>query len=305
MTLLLNNEEVETGTDSRGNDRGNRKRLSRASGRRSVQPAAQSSLSACGIEDESGISISFQIAGRRQSRNRRLGAADYLRYGGPFFYCRRQTKAYPSCCYRQSLLRAGHTLRHRAHRTDRHHARWRDPETSRCGAFCCRRQIPGAASPEKCSDYSAAAGRREPIWNICAASTISIRSKCSVRMKNTVDRFAESMARKLGRHVVAAQSARETVEGSDIVQAATASWDAVFDGHWVEKGMYVASIGGSDASNKRREIDDETIARADLYVVHSKEVARLDQSPDIWEVAQRESSPGARFKRSRICLPAR
>jgi ornithine cyclodeaminase/alanine dehydrogenase-like protein (mu-crystallin family) len=99
--------------------------------------------------------------------------------------------------------------------------------------------------------------------------------------------FAEAMTRKLGRDIVAAGSPRETVEGSDIIQAATASWDAVFDGHWVEKGMYVASIGGADASNKRREIDDETIARADVYIVHSKEVARLDQSPDIWEVAQK------------------
>jgi ornithine cyclodeaminase/alanine dehydrogenase-like protein (mu-crystallin family) len=99
--------------------------------------------------------------------------------------------------------------------------------------------------------------------------------------------FAETMRRKLGQNIVAASSARETVEGSDIIQAATASWDAVFDGQWVEKGMYVASIGGSDASNKRREIDDETIARADLYIVHSKEVAQLDRSPDIWEVAQK------------------
>jgi alanine dehydrogenase len=99
--------------------------------------------------------------------------------------------------------------------------------------------------------------------------------------------FADSMGRKLGRRVVAASSPRETVDESDVIQAATASWDAVFDGRWVEKGMYVASIGGSDASNKRREIDDETIARADLYIVHSKEVARLDQSPDIWEVAQK------------------
>lgn len=100
-------------------------------------------------------------------------------------------------------------------------------------------------------------------------------------------RFADEMARKLDRRVVAAESAREAVEGSDVIQAATASWDAVFDGHWVEKGMYVASIGGSDASNKRREIDDETIRRADVYIVHSKEVARLDQSPDIWEIAQK------------------
>jgi len=101
-------------------------------------------------------------------------------------------------------------------------------------------------------------------------------------------RFAGTMTKKLDQKIIAAGSPREAVEGTDFVQAATASWDAVFDGHWVEKGMYVASIGGSDASNKRREIDDETIRRADVYIVHSKEVARLDQSPDIWEVAQKE-----------------
>ena len=99
--------------------------------------------------------------------------------------------------------------------------------------------------------------------------------------------FCETMSGRLGRNVRAATSPREAVEGSDIVQAATAAWEPVFDGHWVEKGMYVCSIGGADASNKRRELDDEAIRRADLYVVHSKEVARLDQSPDIWELAQR------------------
>jgi alanine dehydrogenase len=105
--------------------------------------------------------------------------------------------------------------------------------------------------------------------------------------------FCRRMTAHLGREVEAVDSPRKAVEGSDIVQAATAAWDAVFDGHWVEKGMYVASIGGSDASNKRREIDDETIRRADLYVVHSKEVARLDQSPDVWEVAQKGIKPWA------------
>jgi len=99
--------------------------------------------------------------------------------------------------------------------------------------------------------------------------------------------FCSKMSVQLGQAIESVDSPRKAVDGSDFIQAATAAWDAVFDGHWVEEGMYVASIGGSDASNKRREIDDETIRRADLYVVHSKEVARLDQSPDVWEIAQR------------------
>jgi len=99
--------------------------------------------------------------------------------------------------------------------------------------------------------------------------------------------FCRNMSAKLGRRVRAVDTSREVVEGSDFVQAATAAWDPVFDGHLVEKGMYVASIGGADASNKRRELDDEAIRRADLYAVHSKEVARLDQSPDVWDIAQK------------------
>ncbi|MBI2150613.1 MAG: ornithine cyclodeaminase family protein, partial [Acidobacteria bacterium] len=35
----------------------------------------------------------------------------------------------------------------------------------------------------------------------------------------------------------------------------------------------------------------ETIRRADVYIVHSKEVARLDQSPDIWEVSEKGIKP--------------
>ena len=99
--------------------------------------------------------------------------------------------------------------------------------------------------------------------------------------------FCRFMSEKLGRSIGPVGTPQEAVQGSDFIQAATAAWDPVFDGHWVEKGMYVCSIGGADASNKRREIDDECIRRADVYFVHSKEVAKNDQSPDIWEAAQK------------------
>lgn len=99
--------------------------------------------------------------------------------------------------------------------------------------------------------------------------------------------FCREMGAKLDRRIEPVDSPRAAVDGSDFIQAATAAWDPVFDGHWIEKGTYVASIGGSDGSNKRREIDDEIIRRADLYVVHAKDVARQDQSPDIWDAAQK------------------
>src|SRR5438876_10097837 len=70
--------------------------------------------------------------------------------------------------------------------------------------------------------------------------------------------IAREMSRKLDRPVVAAESPRETEEGSDFNQAARAAWDPVFDGHWVEKGMYIASIRIAGRTSKRREIDDET-----------------------------------------------
>src|SRR5580658_7700044 len=117
--------------------------------------------------------------------------------------------------------------------------------------------------------------------------------------------FCAAMTKDLGREVRAVATPKEAVEGSDFIQAATAAWDPVFDGHWVQKGMYVASIGGSDASNKRREIDDECIRRADVYFVHSKEVAKNDQSPDVWEAAQKGINAGRTLARYKTWSPAK
>lgn len=113
--------------------------------------------------------------------------------------------------------------------------------------------------------------------------------KIKVYSPNTDSRceFAHKMTANLGRMIEPVNSPAECVEGSDFVQAATAAWEPVFDGHLVKKGMYICSIGGADKSNKRREIDDECLRRADLYAVHSKEVAKNDQSPDVWEAAQK------------------
>ena len=90
------------------------------------------------------------------------------------------------------------------------------------------------------------------------------------------------MSRKLGRPVVAAlrreRSWRKAIYPSAGRMGRPVRWALGREG--------VCRVDRRSTST-RREIDDETIRRADLYIVHSKEVARLDQSPDIFEVAQK------------------
>ena len=113
------------------------------------------------------------------------------------------------------------------------------------------------------------------------------------------------MSAKLKRPIEPVDSPEQCVEGSDFVQAATAAWDPVFDGHLVEPGMYVCSIGGSDKSNKRREIDDECIRRADLYVVHSKEVAGTTNRRTSGKRRRRALFDGTTLPKFRISSRAR
>jgi len=87
------------------------------------------------------------------------------------------------------------------------------------------------------------------------------------------------------------ESTREAVEGSDIVLAATNSNTEVLDGAWLEPGTHVVSIVASNVGlqqggfirEKRRELDDETIGRADRIVVCSREQSRQDQHGDIYD----------------------
>lgn len=101
------------------------------------------------------------------------------------------------------------------------------------------------------------------------------------------ERFARESAKKFGRDVRAVESPREVVAGADIVMAATATVDPVFDGELVAPGMHVGCIVASDKTQKRRELDDAAIARCDVVIVTSKEHAVYDEQPDIYGVVQK------------------
>lgn len=61
---------------------------------------------------------------------------------------------------------------------------------------------------------------------------------------------------------VPAGSAREAIEGADIVALATNSYEPVLEGAWLEPGQHVGSV-------QVREVDDRTLERADLIVQRS------------------------------------
>jgi alanine dehydrogenase len=71
---------------------------------------------------------------------------------------------------------------------------------------------------------------------------------------------------------IPAASARAAIEGADIVALATNSHEPVLDGAWLSPGAHVNSVQG-------HELDDTTIARADLVVVRSLEHATSHYAP--------------------------
>lgn len=103
--------------------------------------------------------------------------------------------------------------------------------------------------------------------------------------------FAASMAKLLEVEVEAVERPEQAVKNSAIVLCATNSSLPVLLGRWLEPGMHVISIVGSDKGlvqagyhgAKRREVDDESIRRADVIVVNSVEQIKQDEHADIYD----------------------
>ncbi len=71
---------------------------------------------------------------------------------------------------------------------------------------------------------------------------------------------------------VPASSARQAIEGADLVALATNAYEPVLDGAWLEPGQHVGSVQG-------HELDETTLDRADLVVVRSREEATFHYVP--------------------------
>lgn len=108
-------------------------------------------------------------------------------------------------------------------------------------------------------------------------------------------RFAEQIGSLLNLDIKPVGTAQEAVKGVDIILCATNASVPVFDGNWLEPGVHVTSIVGSNVGlvqggftkAKRREIDDTTVQRSDVIGINSVQQAIQDEQGDIYDPVQK------------------
>jgi alanine dehydrogenase len=105
------------------------------------------------------------------------------------------------------------------------------------------------------------------------------------------EQFAEEMSTTLQLDIVPATNVEEAIQGADIVLATTNTNVPVFPGQLLHEGMHVTSIVGSNIgmvqagviTQKRRELDDQTLARAAVIGIASRALAEQDEQGEVFE----------------------
>jgi alanine dehydrogenase len=87
-------------------------------------------------------------------------------------------------------------------------------------------------------------------------------------------RFAEDCSKSFSLNVVPVETAREAVEGMDIVSTATWAKDPVLDADWISFGTHINAMGSNNST--RRELPTDLVNRADLIVVDSIEQSKIE-----------------------------
>lgn len=88
------------------------------------------------------------------------------------------------------------------------------------------------------------------------------------------EQFAIEMSKRIGVPVRPVSSAEEAVRGAEIILTATTSAHPVLEGRWIERGAHINAIGVNVAD--KREIDRETVLRADIVAADSPEQSRRE-----------------------------
>ncbi len=116
------------------------------------------------------------------------------------------------------------------------------------------------------------------LWAACEARPSVETCKVYDLRKDVAEDFARKMKKKLKFPTISvAETAQETVKGSDIILTATTSPNPVFRGEWLDPGVHISGIGSY--TPETRELDTETILKA--KVVCDQVSACLDEAGDL------------------------
>ena len=124
---------------------------------------------------------------------------------------------------------------------------------------------------------------RTQLEAVCNVRPIAEARVFSRRQERRED-FARRSTVRLGVEVRAAGSARECVEGADIVITITSAREPVAQGEWLTPGAHVNAAGGNHWL--RREIDEEAVLRSEVIVVDDLEQAKIECGDLIWPEAR-------------------
>jgi alanine dehydrogenase len=106
---------------------------------------------------------------------------------------------------------------------------------------------------------------------VCVARKIEL-IKIYVRTEDSRKAFAQEVQDKLGIKTVAAASGEDCMADADIAITSTSARDPVFFGKWIKPGLHINAIGANNL--KRREIDDDTVLRADIVAIDHRAQGR-------------------------------
>lgn len=115
---------------------------------------------------------------------------------------------------------------------------------------------------------------RTQLEAVCETLPAIRRARVHSRSEAGRASYAAEMSERLGVPVVPIASAREAVEGADVIIAATSSRAPVLMGEWLEPGTFIAAIGGADPY--ATELDAAAVQRADVIAVDDRDQAKIE-----------------------------
>ena len=120
---------------------------------------------------------------------------------------------------------------------------------------------------------------RSQLEAICVARNIS-KVKVYSRRQERRQEFASQMGERLNLEVLAVDSPPDCIADADIVVTITSSRDPVFEGAGLAPGTHINAAGGNHW--QRREVDEDTVTRADVIVVDDLDQAKVECGDLMW-----------------------